>query len=207
GLYRSLIAIWMAGCEAIFPEPFAGLKGLRHASSLLKPSSTVSRGALGWALPLLAGRWMRPLSCHAVGESTEGIVGMVDIAPPSEIALYSFTSGSTGSPKCIPRSHAFMLAQSGAVSRLLASEVPETDLVWFPVFVLACLANGNTAILPDSALKRPDAADTAALAAQCRRHGVTRVLAPPVVADALSRQPGMPRLGKVFTGGGPVMPD
>ncbi|WP_332711949.1 AMP-binding protein [Pelagibacterium mangrovi] len=204
GLYRSLIAIWMAGCEAIFPEPFAGLKGLRHASSLLKPASTVTRGALGWALPLLAGRWMRPLSCHAVGESTGGIV---DIAPPSEVALYSFTSGSTGTPKCIARSHAFMLAQSGAVSRLLASDRPEIDLVWFPVFVLACLANGGTAVLADSALKRPAAPDTQALAAQCRRHGVTRLLAPPTVADALSREPTMPRLARVFTGGGPVMPD
>ncbi|WP_404404831.1 AMP-binding protein [Pelagibacterium halotolerans] len=200
GLYRSLIAIWMAGCEAVFPEPSAGLKGLRQACRLLSPSSVVAPRAFRFALPFLAGHRMRPLAPDAVGEDA--------CAPeqPSEIALYSFTSGSTGTPKCIPRSHPFLLAQSGAVSRLLASHKPETDLVWFPVFVLACLANGGTAVLANSALKRPDSPDTAALAAQCIRHDVTRLLAPPSVAVSLAREALMPRLEKVFTGGGPVMP-
>lgn len=198
-LYRALIAVWMSGCSAIFPEPFAGIAGLRHARRLLEPQWAVSNRVGRLLLPLLAGGGMRMLSPSGRGAPVEP-------APPAEPALYSFTSGSTGAAKCIPRSHALMLAQSAAVSRVLASDRPEVDLVWFPVFVLACLANGGTAVLPDSALKRPDRPDTRALARQAAAEGVTRLLAPPAVAMALAGHGDMPRLSKLFTGGGPVLP-
>ena len=66
-----------------------------------------------------------------------------------DIALISFTSGTTGTPKAIPRSHGFLMAQHRAISPLLHSETPERDLVTFPVFTLINIANGQTSVLPN----------------------------------------------------------
>lgn len=202
-LYRSLLAIWFAGCEAIFPEPFAGIRGVRHACKVLRPAAVVASFPLALAISVLTLRPLKFLSPDAASAEETGASREV---PPAPIALYSFTSGSTGAPKCIPRSHDFLLHQQSAVANLLASDGHETELIWFPVFVLACLANANTAILANSPLKNPGTPDTEALARQCRQHGATRLLAPPTVAHALSQEKSMPRLRQAFTGGGPVMP-
>ncbi|MBV7392967.1 AMP-binding protein [Mameliella sediminis] len=201
-LYVALAACWRLGAVAVFPEPALGLAGLRHAIAVTRPRALFASG-LYRLIRFLPALWCaRRL---APGQRDRGHVDSVNLTP-EDPALISFTSGSTGAPKAIPRSHGFLTAQYQAVAPLLASDGAENDLVAFPVFALVNLAEGRPSVLPNWKLTRPEAVTPAALAGWIRQTGATRALLPPALCETLA-QADLPRaLHSVFTGGGPVKP-
>ncbi|MEQ1670496.1 MAG: AMP-binding protein, partial [Hyphomicrobium sp.] len=204
-LYIGLAAAWRIGAVVVFPEPALGLKGLRHAARVTKPKAFVSSGfyrLLGWAVPELRAL---PLRLTPRARSIADVpVEDLGLQHP---ALISFTSGSTGLPKAIVRSHGFLAAQNARVAELLRpSREGEIDLVAFPVFVVANLALGVTSVLPNWNVRKHDSASARSVAAHITRYGVTRVLVPPSICERLAALQPMPPLSAVFTGGGPVFP-
>jgi long-subunit acyl-CoA synthetase (AMP-forming) len=129
--------------------------------------------------------------------------------PPAEtdVALISFTSGTSGAPKAIPRSHGFLSAQHRAVAPLLHSPEPERDLVAFPVFVLINIAEGRTSVLPNWRMSRLADLAPATLRNLIADQRITRALLPPSLCEKLAALPAPGTLHTVFTGGGPVFPD
>lgn len=204
-LYAALAALWRLGAVAVLPEPAMGLKGVRTALAAAEVKAWIGGGALR-ALPLLVPRL---LALPRLSLSS-GMLRSTELSPEwpdDHPALMSFTSGSTGRAKAILRSHSFLEAQNRAVAPLLASDRAEIDLVAFPVFVLANLGSGVTSVLPNWPLRRPDRANPATIRAHIARHGVTRLLLPPVLAEALADAPLPTCVTTIFTGGGPVFPD
>ncbi|MEM7644090.1 MAG: AMP-binding protein, partial [Pseudomonadota bacterium] len=166
-LYAALAALWSRGATAVLPEPATGLPGLRAALKTVPVDAMLTAGPYR-LLRLLPALWrVHHLPLH--GTST----APPHRTDPADLALISFTSGSTGAPKAIPRSHAFLTAQRAAVAPLLTSDRPEIDLVAFPVFGLLNLAEGRTSVLPDWPLSRADKASPDRLAALIDRHRVT----------------------------------
>ena len=73
----------------------------------------------------------------------------------SRAALVTFTSGTSGRPKGVRRTHGVLAAQLDALAPIL--ERPGSiDLVALPIFALACLANGSTCLIPETGLRRPE---------------------------------------------------
>ncbi|MHA6325345.1 AMP-binding protein [Roseivivax sp. CAU 1753] len=208
-LYASLAAIWSLGATAVLPEPALGLGGLHHALRAVPVQAFCAAGVYRLLHLALPGLWRaRHLTPVAAGGGRTGAQGgFASSCQPGDIALISFTSGTTGAPKAIPRSHRFLMAQRAAVAPLLASDDNTVDLVGFPVFVLLNLAAGRTSVLPDWPLRRADRVTTAGLHRLIARHGVTRALLPPALCETLAEKPLPPGLHTVFTGGGPVFPD
>lgn len=207
GLYAGLIALWRLGTVAIFPEPALGLFGLRHAAATTAPKAYLAEGWYRWLKPLLRDLRRIPMTLPATAAPRARASLPVRDLPPDAPALISFTSGSTGAPKAIVHTHRLLAAQNAAVARFLAPEGgPTVDLVAFPVFVLAELALGNTAVLPDWKLGRPDAVDPERLARLLETRGVRRALVPPALLPPLIAFTE-PRLEAIFTGGGPVFPE
>jgi olefin beta-lactone synthetase len=204
-LYAALAALWRLGAVAVLPEPAMGLKGVRTALAAADVKAWIGAGVLR-VLPLLVPRLLTVKRLSLAG----GLLRATEPSPdwPNDHpALMSFTSGSTGRAKAILRSHGFLEAQNRAVGPLLASEKAEVDLVAFPVFVLANLGSGVTSVLPNWPLRRPDRADPQAIRAHIAKHGVTRLLLPPVLAETLANAPLPASVTTIFTGGGPVFPD
>lgn len=130
---------------------------------------------------------------------------------PTDPALVTFTSGSTGMPKAAVRTHAFLLAQYHALAPNLHLQPGDVDLATLPIFVLANLAAGVTTTLPDVDLRRPGEVDAACLFAQIERDRVTRIAASPAFFERLidygrSTQRTLPDLRFLHTGGAPVFP-
>jgi acyl-CoA synthetase (AMP-forming)/AMP-acid ligase II len=204
-LYAALAALWRLGAVAVLPEPAMGLKGVRTALAAADVKAWIGAGMLR-VLPLLVPRLLTVKRLSLAGGMLRG-TELSPEWPDDHPALMSFTSGSTGRAKAILRSHGFLAAQNRAVGPLLASDRAEIDLVAFPVFVLANLGSGVTSVLPNWPLRRPDRAEPAAIRAHIARHGVTRLLLPPVLAETLADAPLPASVTTVFTGGGPVFPD
>ena len=202
-LYAGLAALWSLGATVVLPEPAMGLGGLRHAARVTAPKAFCASGPyifLKYLVPELFGvALLRP-------QSGQGVPPPVTVSG-SDIALISFTSGTTGKPKAIPRSHAFLLAQNEAVLPLLQSERQERDLVAFPVFTLVNLVAGQTSVLPNWKMSKMARLTTGALMAWVASQGVTRLLVPPSICEKLDPTALPEGLYTVFTGGGPVFPD
>lgn len=204
-LYASLAALWSIGAVAVFPEPALGLSGLKAAVEATKPRAFVSNGAYR-LLPWIS-KAMRDIPIRLRTESSEDAdpIRACDVTPDHS-ALISFTSGTSGRPKAIVRSHGFLVAQDAAVSPLLRTDGCNTDLVGFPVFVVSALGRGDVSVLPDWRTSQPGRADAKRIAHRCRLHGVRRLLLNPAVAERMLRTRAPDYVTTLFVGGGPVFP-
>jgi acyl-coenzyme A synthetase/AMP-(fatty) acid ligase len=207
-LYISLASLWRLGAIAVFPEPALGMSGLRHAIRVTRPRAFLASGwyrALKWALPEL---WRVPLSLSADCDDQRRVLEEPALpASARHPALISFTSGSTGEPKSILRTHGFLMAQNATIAAFLQPQRDGLiDLVAFPMFALVNLGLGVTSVLPDWSVRHPDKARPAAIRCLIERHGIARALIPPSICEKLCAAP--PRgLDVIFTGGGPIFPD
>lgn len=206
-LFASLAALWHRGATVVLPEPAMGLAGLRHAVRATFPKAYLSQGAVFWALRYLLSE-LRGVGTHlTVPDRVEGSWPIHGAETTEHTpALISFTTGSTGKPKAIVRTHGFLAAQDAALGELLSHRDGEgADLVAFPVFVLANLGAGRTSVLPCWKPGRTRGIDARAVAF-LETHGVSRLLVPPGAIAPLVAQKAPHGLAAVFTGGGPVLP-
>ena len=200
-LYVILAGLWRLGAVAVFPEPAMGLPGLLYALRAARPAAFAAAGPYRW-LRLLPQLWSLPM---VAPDAARGGPPRVPLAP-EDPALISFTSGSTGAPKAILRTHAFLLAQHRAVLDLLGDDPGPRDLVAFPVFALVNLAVGRTTVLPDWRQNHQHEVTGQALSAWIETHSASRLLLPPALVEALAGHVP-PLVTRIFTGGGPVFPD
>jgi acyl-coenzyme A synthetase/AMP-(fatty) acid ligase len=205
-LYETLLAIFRLGAVAMFPEPAAGLKGLRVAVDAVRPKAVVTTG-IGHVLRLLFPelRRLKPLPDPNGKEPGRDILAHL---PGDAPALITFTSGSTGRPKGIVRSADFLVLQHTLLEKLRRTKPGDVDLISLPVFILSNLAAGATSVIPAGRLTQPAKLSGAVMRRQVMDHRVNRIVAPPaVVARIAEGAEPMPQLETVFTGGGPVFPN
>ena len=205
-LYETLLAIFRLGAVAMFPEPAAGLKGLRLAVEAVRPKAVATAG-IGHVLRLLFPE-LRQLK--SLPDPTGSEVGREILAhlPGDAPALITFTSGSTGRPKGIVRTSDFLMLQHTLLEKLRLTKPEDVDLISLPVFILSNLAAGAASVIPVGKLTRPAKLDGARLRAQILEHRVNRIVAPPAVcAQIAAGAAPMDQLEAVFTGGGPVFPN
>ena len=202
-LYASLAALWSLGATVVLPEPAMGLAGLKHAIRTTKVKAFCASGMYACLKFIVPDLWTVPRL--AMSGAIEGMGR--NASEPDDTALISFTSGTTGSPKAIPRSHRFLLAQNDAIAPLLDSDLEERDLVAFPVFALINLAAGRTSVLPNWKMSRLGTLGPESLQDWIATQNVTRVLLPPSLCEKLWKGAGASGLRHIFTGGGPVFPD
>lgn len=205
-LYVAIAALWRLGAVIVFPEPALGLAGLRHAAKRAQPKALLVSGLYTMLRYVVPEFWNIALNLriHEAARPAD----ILYAAPADHPALISFTSGSTGEPKAIMRSHGFLAAQNAEMARVIASDrESETDLVCFPVLVIANLGLGLTSLLPWWRLTRHDKATAATIAGLIAAHGASRALVPPIICATLAQASAGLGLRQIFTGGGPVYPD
>lgn len=207
-LYAGLAAIWQLGAIAVFPEPAMGIKGFRHAARMTRPKALLAPRMLQFISLLFQETRAIPLalSPNIPSEIPDSSRILADVAL-DDTALISFTTGTTGAPKAMARSHRLLMAQHSALRSLISTGKPEVDLVAFPAFALTCMGYGNTAVIPDWNLKRHDRVGAKEIHTQIVKHQVTRLLVPPSIVDTLATAKLPTSVSRVLTGGGPVYPD
>lgn len=154
-VYGAIMGLLGWGCTVAFVEPWMPLPRLNEVVNELAPQLLLA-GPAGrlWALRCPATRnipaCVNPASLRTDPLPRVGVRGAlrlerVDADAP---AIISFTSGTTGTPKGVLRTHGFLLEQHRVLTHNLHSTSEGgVELVVFANFVLANLASGRTSVL------------------------------------------------------------
>jgi acyl-CoA synthetase (AMP-forming)/AMP-acid ligase II len=146
---------------------------------------------------------MKPEVCSAQ-------TARVDLHPESP-ALITFTSGSTGLPKAIVRSHQFLYKQMAEVTRAISLQPGTVHLTTLPIVLLANIARGVTSVIPPNGKIKVGSVDIAEVLNTMKKHSVTELSCAPAFLSALCEHgkasTNLSSLQQICTGGGPIFPD
>lgn len=212
-LYRAVLAVLCAGGAALFVDAWAGRERLGEMLRFGQPEGLLCSPRarlLEWWLPELARIPVR-LTVGAEPLIRSAGSGAVQDVSPEVPALVTLTTGTTGVPRAVVRTHALLRAQHAALAAHLDPRDGDVDLPVLPIFVLNSLALGRTVVLPDFDPRRPGAADPGRLLRQIVRERVSTASGSPAIFErmarlATARGVRVP-LRRLDVGGAPVFPD
>jgi oxalate---CoA ligase len=115
----------------------------------------VREAAAGLGLPV----WQPRVDSRGVVELPElpqASRTTLDAPNPDDVALFAYTSGTTGRPKCVPLTHANVLWSSRNIAEHYALTAADRSLVVLPLFhghgligaTLSTLASGGSVVVP-----------------------------------------------------------
>ena len=131
---------------------------------------------------------------------------------PSDSALITFQTGTSGIPKGVDRSHKLLAEQFRALRREIRPLPDDISMSSLPITLLMNLSIGASSIIPNFETGKPETLKAKRLYQQLRQHKVSRLTAPPFVIKKVAEYMiyhnlKLPHLRQVVTGGAPVFPE
>ena len=219
--YLILTAIFKMGLQAVFIDPYAGIEHINKCCEMISPD-----GIIGSGKTLLKGFFLKGI--RKIGKKINYIKMMehseklsiyeknknqkiiqnekIDGNTP---ALISFTSGSTGFPKIIMRTHEFLLGQHNVLEKNLKFEKETAVYSSFPIFLLSHMATGTTTFIPDLNWRKPVESDFGNIIKQITQNNIQNIILPPAIFENIVKfckdeKIMLENVQKVYTGGAPV---
>lgn len=219
--YLILTAIFKMGLQAVFIDPYAGIEHINKCCEMISPD-----GIIGSGKTLLKGFFLKgirkigkkinyikmmehseKLSTYKKNKNQKKIQNeKIDGSTP---ALISFTSGSTGFPKIIMRTHEFLLGQHNVLEKNLKFEKETAVYSSFPIFLLSHIATGTTTFIPDLNWRKPVESDFGNIVKQITENNIQNIILPPAIFENIvkfckDKKIMLENVQKVYTGGAPV---
>ncbi len=157
-LYALIVASIANGSQVMFLEPWMKLEKINHIIQKVKPVAFV-RGFIGqtWGL---RSKNLRNIDIQFESKNFENIEVNLDrelkICPMQEddLAILTFTTGTSGKPKGVYRKHGFLIHQMRVLSKYLKYDLyPKLDLTVFSNVVLLNLTCGKGSLIVPSKWK------------------------------------------------------
>lgn len=210
-LYRTVLALFHIGATAVFLDAWVSRKRMELCCRLADCRGFVGifkARVFAWFSPTLRRIPIR------LGTALPGKVGRREAAAmaDSDVALITFTTGSTGTPKAAKRTHGFLHAQFEALIDTLDPQPTDVDVTILPIVLLLNLGVGATSVIVPYKSSKPEKTDWSQLWQLLIDNPVSRITASPFFVDqlalfAIRYRKKTPAVKKIITGGAPVFPD
>ena len=208
--YLILTAIFKMGLQAVFIDPYAGIEHINKCCEMILPD-----GIIGSRKTLLKGFFLKGI--RKIGKKINYIKVMEysekflinEKIEENTPALISFTSGSTGFPKIIMRTHKFLLGQHNVLEKNIKFEKETSVYSSFPIFLFSHIATGTTTFIPDLNWKKPAESNFKNIVQQIMENNIQNVILPPAIFQNIVKfckdeKITLENVQKIYTGGAPV---
>ena len=208
--YLILTAIFKMGIQAVFIDPYAGIEHINKCCEMILPD-----GIIGSRKTLLKGFFLKGI--RKIGKKINYIKVMKysekflinEKIEENTPALISFTSGSTGFPKIIMRTHKFLLGQHNVLEKNIKFEKETSVYSSFPIFLFSHIATGTTTFIPDLNWKKPAESNFRNIVQQIMENNIQNVILPPAIFQNIVKfckdeKITLENVQKIYTGGAPV---
>ncbi|BBM47278.1 AMP-binding enzyme [Leptotrichia wadei] len=208
--YLILTAIFKMGIQAVFIDPYAGIEHINKCCEMISPD-----GIIGSRKTLLKGFFLKGI--RKIGKKINYIKVMKysekflinEKIEENTPALISFTSGSTGFPKIIMRTHKFLLGQHNVLEKNIKFEKETSVYSSFPIFLFSHIATGTTTFIPDLNWQKPAESNFKNIVQQIMENNIQNVILPPAIFQNIVKfckdeKTTLENVQKVYTGGAPV---
>ncbi|MCL1991018.1 MAG: AMP-binding protein [Defluviitaleaceae bacterium] len=199
-LYQTFIGTWAIGAVPIFIDFSRGVDFVNDAIVRLQPKAMICDHVTG--LVRLKYPALRKVKVLKVSEKGDEITHLdLDNEHP---AVLTFTSGTTGTPKVVIRSHGFLMDQYDVLSKHADFSSDHKDLGTLAIFTVANLLSNITTVLPKKRYKTKVIPKE--LAKSIEKEGINRLIGSPKLIADLLQYSHLPMVKVIYLGGAPVYP-
>lgn len=210
-LYVLCLAVSYIGAVSVFIDAWADKDRLSKACKVVNPKGfigTLKAQILRINPEIRKIPLKKTASSLLVMNSSTGIDFNPEHVDAEDEALITLTTGTTGLPKGVRRTHGALSEQFSVLKGHMTIEEPDVDLTALPIFVFLNLAIGSTSVLPLFNPAKPSSFDPESIVRQIRELNITTSIGSPVfyekIADYLISKDETLTLNAIFTGGAPV---
>ncbi|MBO9617096.1 MAG: AMP-binding protein [Dyadobacter sp.] len=209
-LYRTVLALFRIGAVAVFLDEWVSVKRLVECCRLAQCAAFIGTFKGRVLARLLPGLRSIPLHLGLKYDTGHTALPFPETGR-DDMALITFTTGSTGIPKAAIRSHGLLLEQFQALIPLIEPAPGAICMPVLPIVLLINLGAGITSVIADFNPRKPDTIKPERIAGQISAFGVTSIIASPFFVKQLSRYLRgnalfLNTIQRILTGGAPVFP-
>ena len=210
-LYRIVLALFSIGATAVFLDEWVNLKRLRLCCQLADCKAIIGGAKVqifSWVFKELR---VIPIKLNLQFPKSPSEKLAVLSVEPTQSALITFTTGSTGTPKAADRSHAFLKEQFEALLDEIEPTSKDIDMPLLPIVLFMNLGVGCTSVIPGIKTSKPDKIKPEHIYKWFNDQHVTRFTASPafvklIAGYCINSNKTTNNIKKIFTGGAPVFP-
>jgi len=209
-LYRIVLALFRIGAVAVFLDEWVSIKRLVACCGVAQCAAFIGTFKGRVLARLLPGLRSIPLHLGLKYRKRRPVPSFPETGR-DDIALITFTTGSTGIPKAAIRTHGLLFEQFQALIPLIDPAPDDVCMPVLPIVLLINLGAGVTSVIADFNARKPDAMVPERIAGQIRRYAVSSIIASPFFVKQLSKYCQdhalvLNTIQKIYTGGAPVFP-
>ncbi len=209
-LYRIVLALFKIGAIAVFLDEWVSKKrmeecckvaGCKAFIAIFKVRALSNFSAEMRKIPIKLSTDFTLIKQHEKHAATI----------KDDIALITFTTGSTGIPKAAIRTHGLLYNQFNALKNKINPEENDVSMALLPIVLLINLASGTTSVIASFKASKPLRTNYKKIIKQAVDHSVNVLIASPFFIKGIStylieHKIALAGMKKIFSGGAPVFP-